>query len=103
MIKIEHNTLVLDSSHTKNDQKAVNDFIVLKVLETKTKIISELDRLEIQSQGEDLIKRVREIVEKTNQANKDCSSIPMAEEVDLKSIQCQFESDLEHTLWYNLV
>jgi hypothetical protein len=27
MIKFEHNTLVLDASHTKDDQQAINDFI----------------------------------------------------------------------------
>jgi hypothetical protein len=31
MIKFEHNTLVLDASHTKEDQKAVNDFIEYKI------------------------------------------------------------------------
>jgi len=31
MIKFEHNTLVLDASHTKEDQKAVNDFIEYKL------------------------------------------------------------------------
>jgi hypothetical protein len=33
MIKFEHNTLVLDASHTKEDQKAVNDFIEYKIQE----------------------------------------------------------------------
>jgi flagellar biosynthesis/type III secretory pathway protein FliH len=27
MIKFEHDSLVLDSSHTKEDQTAINDFI----------------------------------------------------------------------------
>jgi hypothetical protein len=31
MIKFEHDTLVLDASHTKEDQKAVNDFIEYKI------------------------------------------------------------------------
>jgi hypothetical protein len=31
MIKFEHNSLVLDSSHSKEDQKAVNDFIEYKI------------------------------------------------------------------------
>jgi hypothetical protein len=31
MIKFEHNTLVLDASHTKEDQKAVNDFVEYKI------------------------------------------------------------------------
>jgi hypothetical protein len=38
MIKFEHNTLVLDASHTKEDQKAVNDFIEYKLQEMLTKI-----------------------------------------------------------------
>jgi hypothetical protein len=33
MIKFEHNSLVLDQSHTKEDQKAVNDFIEYKIQE----------------------------------------------------------------------
>jgi hypothetical protein len=31
MIKYEHNSLVLDSSHTKEDQDAINDFVKNKV------------------------------------------------------------------------
>jgi hypothetical protein len=33
MIKFEHNTLVLDASHTKEDQKAINDFVEYKLQE----------------------------------------------------------------------
>lgn len=38
MIKFEHNTLVLDASHTKEDQKAVNDFIEYKIQEITEKL-----------------------------------------------------------------
>ena len=38
MIKFEHNSLVLDQSHTKEDQKAVNDFIEYKIQETVKKL-----------------------------------------------------------------
>jgi hypothetical protein len=33
MIKFEHNTLVLDQSHTKADQQAINDFVEYKIRE----------------------------------------------------------------------
>jgi hypothetical protein len=31
MIKFEHNSLVLDSSHSPGDQKAINDFLEFKI------------------------------------------------------------------------
>jgi hypothetical protein len=49
MIKLEHNTLVLDSSHTREDQKAVNDFVEYRVKETKEEILKALKDLENQS------------------------------------------------------
>lgn len=49
MIKLEHNTLVLDSSHTKEDQKAVNDFVEYRVKETKEQLLKALEELENQS------------------------------------------------------
>lgn len=38
MIKFEHNTLVLDASHTKEDQRAVNDFIEYLLSKQKEEI-----------------------------------------------------------------
>jgi len=49
MIKIEHNTLVLDSSHTKEDHKAVNDFIEYKMQETRVEILKAIEAIEEQS------------------------------------------------------
>lgn len=49
MIKIEHNTLVLDPSHTKEDQKAINDFIEYKIQETKANILNAVEAIEEQS------------------------------------------------------
>ena len=49
MIKIEHNTLVLDPSHTREDQKAINDFLEYKVQETRMEILKAVDELEAQS------------------------------------------------------
>jgi len=42
MIKFEHNSLVLDSSHSKEDQKAVNDFIEYKVQQEKEQFLAKL-------------------------------------------------------------
>jgi len=33
MVEYEHNTLVLDSSHSKEDQEAINNFISQKITE----------------------------------------------------------------------
>jgi hypothetical protein len=41
MIKFEHNSLVLDSSHSKEDQKAVNDFIEYKVQEERKLLVAK--------------------------------------------------------------
>jgi hypothetical protein len=42
MIKFEHNSLVLDQSHTKEDQKAVNDFVEYKLQEmVKERFLNE--------------------------------------------------------------
>ena len=49
MIKIEHNTLVLDSSHSKEDQKAINDFIEYKIKETRVEILKAVETIEEQS------------------------------------------------------
>lgn len=38
MIKFEHNTLVLDQSHTKEDHKAVNDFVEYKLQQLTEKL-----------------------------------------------------------------
>jgi hypothetical protein len=40
MIKFEHNSLVLDSSHSKEDQKAINDFIEYKIQEELEQFVS---------------------------------------------------------------
>ena len=49
MIKIEHNTLVLDSSHSKDDQRAVNDFLEYKIQETKASLLKAVKEIEEQS------------------------------------------------------
>lgn len=46
MIKYEHNTLVLDSSHTKYDQKAINDFLEYATQRERQRILNALDTLE---------------------------------------------------------
>ena len=46
MIKYEHNTLVLDSSHNKHDQKAINDFLEYAVANERNRILRELKELE---------------------------------------------------------
>ena len=40
MIKFEHNSLVLDSSHTKEDQKAINDLLEYKIKEELEQFVS---------------------------------------------------------------
>lgn len=69
MIKVEHNTLVLDPSHTRDDQKAINDFLEYKIQETKMDILRAVDELEAQSHKtktplyqETVFKKIREIV-----------------------------------------
>ena len=49
MINYEHETLVLDSSHTKQDQKAINDFIEQRLSQEKSYLYQEL--LKFNSQG----------------------------------------------------
>jgi hypothetical protein len=41
MIKFEHNSLVLDSSHSKEDQKAVNDFIEYKIQQEREYLLTK--------------------------------------------------------------
>jgi hypothetical protein len=41
MIKFEHNSLVLDSSHSKEDQKAVNDFIEYKLQQEREQLLAK--------------------------------------------------------------
>lgn len=43
MIKYEFDTLVLDSSHTKEDQKAIDLFVEQKVNQERTRILQELE------------------------------------------------------------
>jgi hypothetical protein len=38
MIKFEHNSLVLDSAQTKEDQKAINDFLEYKLEQLKLQL-----------------------------------------------------------------
>lgn len=42
MVEYEHNTLVLDSSHSKEDQEAINKFIEQKIIEERERIFREL-------------------------------------------------------------
>lgn len=46
MIKYEYNTLVLDSSHDKHDQKAINDFVEQAVQQERERILDEINKLE---------------------------------------------------------
>ena len=46
MIKYEYNTLVLDSSHSKEDQRAVNDFIEYVTIKERERILDEINKLE---------------------------------------------------------
>ena len=69
MIKIEHNTLVLDPSHTRDDQKAINDFLEYKIQETRMDILKAVDELEAQSHKtrtplyqETVFTKIREII-----------------------------------------
>jgi hypothetical protein len=41
MIKFEHNSLVLDSSHSKEDQLAVNDFVEYKLKEQEQLLVAK--------------------------------------------------------------
>jgi hypothetical protein len=38
MIKFEHNSLVLDSAQTKEDQEAINDFLEYKLEQLKLQL-----------------------------------------------------------------
>jgi hypothetical protein len=49
MIRVEHNTLVLDTSHTRDDQKAINDFLEYKIQETKVSLLKAVQEIEEQS------------------------------------------------------
>jgi hypothetical protein len=49
MIKVEHNTLVLDTSHTRDDQEAINDFLEYKIQETKSELLKAVKEIEDQS------------------------------------------------------
>lgn len=46
MIKYEYNTLVLDSSHNKQDQDAVNKFVEQVAIQERQRILTELEQLE---------------------------------------------------------
>ena len=46
MIKYEYNTLVLDSSHNKHDQKAVNEFVEYVAQRERERILNEINKLE---------------------------------------------------------
>lgn len=43
MVEYEHNTLVLDAGHTKEDQEAINKFVEQKIKEERARILKELD------------------------------------------------------------
>jgi hypothetical protein len=42
MVEYEHNTLVLDASHSKEDQAAINNFIEQKISIERDRIFREL-------------------------------------------------------------
>ena len=46
MIKYEYNTLVLDATHNKQDQDAVNKFIEQVARQERERILADLDQLE---------------------------------------------------------
>lgn len=46
MIKYEYNTLVLDSSHSKQDQDAVNKFVEQVAKQERERILADLEKLE---------------------------------------------------------
>lgn len=43
MIKYEFNTLVLDSSFTKQDQQAIDSFVEQKIIEERKRILKDLE------------------------------------------------------------
>lgn len=43
MIRYEFDTLVLDSSHTKQDQKAIDTFVDSKIDKERQRILQELE------------------------------------------------------------
>jgi hypothetical protein len=58
MINFEHNTLVLDSSHSTEDQKAINDFVAFKIDEAFQEGIEEgivIERLRIKDLLDDYL------------------------------------------------
>jgi len=46
MIKYEYNTLVLDATHNKQDQAAVNKFVEQVAIQERQRILTELEQLE---------------------------------------------------------
>lgn len=73
MIKYEHNTLVLDASHTKQDQKAVNDFVEYATERERLRILEEINKLEQHSHQtrtplfqDTLLEMVRDIVKEVH-------------------------------------
>jgi hypothetical protein len=72
MIKVEHNTLVLDTSHTRDDQKAINDFLEYKIQETKVSLLKAVQEIEEQSHKtrtpiyqDALFNKIRNIINET--------------------------------------
>jgi len=70
MIKYEHETLVLDSSFTKEDAEAINDFIEDIKVKERQKILQAVEKIEQQSHRtktplyqETLLKAIKEIVQ----------------------------------------
>lgn len=67
MIKYEFDTLVLDSSHTKEDQKAIDAFVAAQVSKERQRI---LDELEGYTNGYDTLTiakfKLREIINNTD-------------------------------------
>lgn len=49
MIRYEHNSLVLDATHSKQDQQAVNDFFEHAITEERTRIWNDIEKLYEQS------------------------------------------------------
>ncbi len=78
MIKYEYNTLVLDASHTKQDQKAVNDFIEQIARQERQRILLDIEKLEQQLDQtrtpvfdhKNMFKLVRKVVEDRDEARR---------------------------------
>jgi hypothetical protein len=67
MIKYEYNTLVLDSSQTKDDKVAIDDFIAKAIETERDRIYNELDHYNNQYDTLQIAKfKIKQIVYNTD-------------------------------------